>query len=196
MRSGNMHLRLFSFLLAAMLSGSAFADSMMAQLSSDSARFRYNTSSLGQSFGNLESSMGFLYTDNSTTKNSYLLDVGAFVRGESVEAPIIVSIGGRVYAGKAQDYTVYAVALGGDALLMPDSWGGFGLGAYFMIAPSVVSFGDSDGLIEYGATLNFEVSPQATVLLGYQKVEVDISTNNAGTIDIDTGGFFAVHIKF
>ncbi len=81
-------------------------------------------------------------------------------------------------------------------MLVPDSWGGFGLGAFFMIAPSVVAFGDSNGLIEYGATLNFEVSPQATVQLGYQKIDVDISTNNAGTINIDNGGFFAVKIKF
>ncbi len=196
MRSGNMHSRLFSFLLVAMLSAPAFADSIMAQLSSQSARFRYNTNSLGQSFGNLESSVGFLYTDSSDVKNSYLLDVGAFVRGESVEAPIIVSIGGRLYAGKAQDYTVYALGLGGDVLLMPDSWGGFGLGAFFTIAPSVVSFGDADGLLDYGASLNFEVSPQATVLLGYQKVEVDINTNNVGTIDVDNRAFFAVHIKF
>ncbi len=196
MRSENMHLRLFSFLLAALVSASAFADSMTAQLSNDNARFRYSMSGMGQSFGNLETSAGFLYTDNSTGKNSYLLDVGTFVRGESVEAPIIVSIGGRLYAGRAKTYTVYAVGLGGDVMLVPDSWGGFGLGAFFMIAPSVVAFGDSSGLIEYGATLNFEVSPQATVQLGYQKIDVDISANNVGTINIDNGGFFAVKIKF
>ncbi len=196
MHSGNMRLRLFSFLLTATVSVSALADSMTAQLSNDNARFRYNMSGLGQSFGNLETSAGFLYTDNSTGKNSYLLDVGAFVRGESVEAPIIVSIGGRIYAGKAKDYTVYAVGLGGDVTLAPESWSGFGVGAFFTIAPSVVAFGDSDGLVEYGATLNFEISPQASVQLGYQKIDVEISTNNVGTINIDNGGFFAVHIKF
>ncbi|HEB56948.1 MAG TPA: hypothetical protein ENI98_11745 [Gammaproteobacteria bacterium] len=196
MGSEHMRLRLFSFLLAATVSASALADSMTAQLSNDSARFRYSMSGIGQSFGNLETSAGFLYTDNSTGKNSYLLDVGTFVRGESVEAPIIVSIGGRVYAGKAKDYTVYAVGLGGDVMLVPESWSGFGIGAFFIIAPSVVAFGDSDGLVEYGASLNFEISPQASVRLGYQKVDVDIGTNNAGTITIDSGGFFAVHIKF
>lgn len=196
MRSGNIYLRLFSFLLAALLSVPVFADSMKAELSNNLARFRYSMSGTGQSFGNLESSVGFLYTNNTTGKNSYLMDVGAFVRGESVEAPIIVSIGGRVYAGKIKNYTVYAVGLGGDATLAPDSWGGFGLGAYIMLAPSVVAFGDSNGLVEYGATLNFDVSPQATVQLGYQKIDVDISKNNTGTINIDNGGFFSVRIKF
>jgi len=196
MRSGNMCFKVLSFLLAVTLSSSALADSMSAQLSNDSARFRYNMSGLGQSFGNLESSVGFLYTKNSDTKNSYLLDVGSFVRGESVEAPIIVSIGGRIYAGKAQDYTVYAVGLGGDAALLPDAWGGFGIGAFFMIAPGVVSFGDSDGLVEYGVSAIFEVSPQATVLLGYQKVEVDIDVAGVGKINMDNGAFFGVHIKF
>ncbi len=191
-----MRLRLFSFLVMVIMSSSAIADSMTAQLSNDSARFRYNMSGLGQSFGNLESSIGFLYTDNSDSKNSYLLDVGAFVRGESVEAPIIVSIGGRLYGGKAQDYTVYAVGLGGDVLMLPEAWGGFGMGAFFMIAPGVVSFGDADGLLDYGASLIFEVSPQATVLLGYQKVEADIKATGVGTISIDNGAFFGVHVKF
>ncbi|VAX05813.1 hypothetical protein MNBD_GAMMA25-602 [hydrothermal vent metagenome] len=191
-----MRLRLFSFLVIVIMSSSAIADSMTAQLSNDSARFRYNMSGLGQSFGNLESSIGFLYTDNSDSKNSYLLDVGAFVRGESVEAPIIVSIGGRLYGGKAQDYTVYAVGLGGDVLMLPEAWGGFGMSAFFMIAPGVVSFGDADGLLDYGASLIFEVSPQATVLLGYQKVEADIKATGVGTISIDNGAFFGVHVKF
>ncbi len=196
MRSGNMRLKLFSFLVAIVISSSAMADSATVQLSSDSARFRYNMTGLGQSFGNLESSFGFLYTDNSDAKNSYLADVGAFVRGESVEAPIIVSIGGRFYAGKAEDYTVYAVGLGGDVLLLPESWGGFGVGAFFVIAPGVVSFGDSDGLVDYGAHMIFEVSPQATVLLGYQKVDVDINVAGVDKINVDNGAFFGVHIKF
>lgn len=196
MRSGNMFIKVFSLFLAATISSSVLADSMTAQLSNDSARFRYNMSGLGQSFGNLESSVGFLYTQNSGTKNSYLLDVGSFVRGESIEAPIIVSIGGRIYAGKAQDYTVYAVGLGGDATLLPESWGGFGVSAFFIIAPGVVSFGDADGLVEYGASAIFEVSPQATVLLGYQKVEVDINATGVDKINIDNGAFFGVHIKF
>ncbi len=191
-----MRLRLFSILVTVIISSSAIADSMTAQLSNDSARFRYNMSGLGQSFGNLESSFGFLYTDNSDAQNSYLLDVGSFVRGESVEAPIIVSIGGRFYAGKAQDYTVYAVGLGGDVLLLPDAWGGFGVGAFFLIAPGVVSFADSDGLLDYGVNLIFEVSPQASVLLGYQKVEVDINAAGVDKINIDNGGFFGLQIKF
>ncbi len=201
MPSGITSSKRFFGLLLAMFGGLAAApvaqaDSMMAQLSSDSARFRYTTTGLGQSFGNLETSFGFLYTDNSGEKNSYLADVGSFVRGESVEAPIIVSIGGRLYAGKAKDYTVYAVGLGGDALLLPDSWGGFGLGAFFIIAPGVVSFGDSDGLMEYGATMHFEVSPQASVLLGYQKIETDIKNAPVDKVTIDDGVFFAVHVTF
>lgn len=196
MRSVTIHLRSFLLLLLAMLGAPAMADSFTAQLSSDSARFRYTMMGMGQSFGNLESSVGFLYTDTKNARNSYLADVGAFVRGESVEAPIIVSIGGRFYAGKAQDYTVYAIGLGGDVLLLPESWGGFGIGGFFLIAPGVVSFGDSDGLLDYGANLIFEVSPQATVLLGYQNVETDINATNVGTIKIDDSVFFGVHIKF
>ena len=191
-----MYLRAFSFFLMLSASGAVLADSLMAQLSSDSARFRYQIAGLGQSFGNLETEVGFLYTDKDTGDNNYLADIGVLVRGESVEAPIIVSIGGRVYVGKVADYNVYAVGLGGDATLLPESWGGFGIGAFFIIAPGVVSFGDSDGITEYGVTMNFDVSPQATVVLGYQKVEVDIETNNVGDVEIDKGAFFGVNIKF
>lgn len=191
-----MYLRAFSFFLMLSASGAVLADALMAQLGSDSARFRYQIAGLGQSFGNLETEVGFLYTDKDTGDNNYLADIGVLVRGESVEAPIIVSIGGRVYVGKVADYNVYAVGLGGDATLLPESWGGFGIGAFFIIAPGVVSFGDSDGITEYGVTMNFDVSPQATVVLGYQKVEVDIETNNVGDVEIDKGAFFGVNIKF
>ncbi|MDH5571090.1 MAG: hypothetical protein OEY89_04945 [Gammaproteobacteria bacterium] len=191
-----MYLRAFSFLLMLLASGAVLADSLMAQLSSDSARFRYQVAGLGQSFGNLETEVGFLYTDKTAGSNDYIADVGVLVRGESVEAPIVVSIGGRLYAGKVADYNVYAVGLGGDAMLLPESWGGFGIGAFFIMAPGVVSFGDSDGLREYGVTLNFDVSPQASVILGYQNIEVNIETNNVGDVEVDKGAFFGVHIKF
>ncbi|MCW9025312.1 MAG: hypothetical protein OQK73_11635 [Gammaproteobacteria bacterium] len=177
------------------------ADALEAQLGSDSARFRYNVADFGQSFGNLEGEVGFLYTDKDTRNNDYLVDAGVLVRGESVEAPIIISIGARAYMGSVSrntmtDYDVMVVGLGGDALLLPDSWGGFGIGAFFMTAPSVVSFRDADGFTEYGATINFEVSPQAVVKLGYQRIRVDIETNGVGKLDLAKGGFFGIQIKF
>lgn len=191
-----MYLRAFSFLLMLSVSSVALADVLSAQLSSDSARFRYSGTGLGQSFGNLETEVGFLYTDKNTENDDYIADIGVLVRGESVEAPILVSIGGRLYGGKVSTYDFFAVGLGGDAILVPESWGGFGIGLFYFMAPGVVSFGDADGLTEYGATLHFEVSPQATVVLGYQKVEVEIKTNNVGDVEVDKGAFFGINIKF
>lgn len=197
----SMVVRIFSVLLLLAVSNVSIADSLGAQLGSDTARFRYNVAGLGQSFGNLEGEVGFLYSDKDDRKTNYLIDAGVLVRGESVEAPIIVSIGGRIYSGKVSnntstDYSLLAVGLGGDALLLPDAWGGFGVSAFFITAPSVVSFGDIDGLTEYGVAVNFEVSPQAIVKLGYQRIRADMDVPGVDKIDIAKGGFFAVEMKF
>lgn len=166
------------------------AEEINIQLGDDTARFMYLTEAFGQNFGRLELEAGLLYNENS----DYLVNVGLLVRGESVSVPLIVSMGIRAYYADLDPFTVGAVAIGGDLLLAPESWGGLGLGAFYFTAPSVVSFADAEDLTEYGIYLSFQLSPQASVTGGFKHIEASIE--NVGDVEFEDGAYFGLTLNF
>ena len=185
-----MYLRIILMSLALLVSNNAFSEEIKIRLGNQSARFMYMTEAFGQDFGRLELEAGFLYNEN----NDNMVNVGLLVRGESVSVPLIVALGARAYYAKYGSYSLGAIAIGGDLLLQPESWSGFGLGAYYYTAPGVVSFLDAKDLSEYGIYASYQITPQATLALGYQQIDVDI--NNLGGRVFDKGGYFSLNINF
>ena len=189
-----MYRRIILLVTALFASNVASAAEFNIQLGSDTARFMYLTEAFGQDFGRLELEAGFLYHENGDS----LVNAGLLVRGESVSVPLIVSIGGRAYYSQVTtptgDYDIGAITIGGDLLLSPESWGGFGLGGFFYTAPGVVAFGDADGLTELGVYANFQVTPQARMAIGYK--EITASIENAGDYEIDKGAYFGLNLSF
>lgn len=185
-----MYPRIILLVTALFMSSAASAEEVNIQLANETARFMYLTEAFGQDFGRLELEAGFLYNTN----DSSLLNAGLLVRGESVSVPLIVAIGARAYYGEVENFTVGAVAIGGDLLLAPESWGGLGMGVYFYTAPGVVSFGDADGLTEYGVYVNFQITPQARIALGYQ--EITASIISAPDATFDKGAYFGLNLSF
>lgn len=180
-------------LLAAtlLMSSVSTAEEINIQLSSNTARFMYLTEAFGQNFGRLELETGFLYNDNGDN----LLNVGMLVRGESVSVPLIVSMGARAYyAELASSTSVAAIAIGGDLLLAPESWGGLGIGAFYFTAPGVVSFLDAEDLTEYGVYMNFQITSQASISGGYKRIKTAIT--NSVDIDIEDGAYFGLTLNF
>ncbi len=185
-----MYPRILLLATALLMSNISAAEEINIQLSNDTARFMYITEAFGQDFGRLELEAGFLYNQNGDT----LVNAGLLVRGESVSVPLIVSVGARAYYASLSQYTVSAIAIGGDLLLSPESWGGLGLGAFFYTAPGVVSFGDADGLTEYGIYVNFQITPQARIAGGYKQIDTTIT--NGSTVVIDNGAYFSLNLSF
>lgn len=185
-----MYPRILLLTAALLFSSASSAEEFNVQLSNDTARFMYLTEAFGQDFGRLELEAGFLYNQNSDT----LVNLGLLVRGESVSVPLIVSVGARAYYASLGQSNVGAIAIGGDLLLSPESWGGFGLGGFFYTAPGVVAFGDADGLTEYGAYVNFQITPQARIVAGYLHIEASLT--NAGNVEIDDSGYFGINLSF
>lgn len=185
-----MYPRIILLVVALLTSSAASAEEVNIQLGSDTARFMYLTEAFGQDFGRLELEAGFLYNDNSNS----LINVGLLVRGENVSVPLIVAIGARAYFAKLEPYNIGAIAIGGDLLLTPESWGGLGVGIYYYAAPGVVSFGDADGLTEYGAYVNFQITPQAKIAVGYQMIDAEIT--NVGSLTFDKGSYFSLNLTF
>lgn len=185
-----MYSRIILLITAFFMSSITSAEEVNIQLGSDTARFMYITEAFGQDFGRLELEAGFLYNQNGDS----LVNAGLLVRGESVSVPLIVAIGARAYVSKVSTYNVAAIAIGGDLLLAPESWGGLGLGVYYYTAPGVVAFSDADGLSEYGAYLNFQITPQARMSVGYQ--EINVSIKNAADQTLDKGAYFGINLSF
>ena len=185
-----MHSRIILLIITLLMSSAASAEEISIQTSNNAARFMYLTEAFGQDFGRLELELGLLYNENSDT----LFNAGILVRGEGVSVPIIVSIGIRSYYAELDAYSLGAVAIGGDLLLAPESWGGFGLGAYYFTSPGVMTFGDADDITEYGAYVSFQITTQASIALGYQLLEAEVT--NVGDIPIVDGGYFGLNINF
>jgi hypothetical protein len=173
-----------------MFSYTAQAQTIRVLLSDDVARFSYSTEIMGQKFGGLELETGLLYTDD----NDYLLSVGAMVRGESVDMPIIVGVGGRLYYADVEPHTLGALAIGGEILVSPDSWGGFGIGASLFHAPSVTSYSDAESFTEYSFSLNYQITAQASIYVGRQVIEADIGSRNDVELEDDT--FVGIDMRF
>jgi len=182
-----MSSRIAYLLLLFLFSSVSYSQELEFQLSDDMARIMYTSSTIGENYGRLELEGGFLDADDDKRPSSdYRLHFGTHVRGESVDAPIIVAVGARLYYGEAAQYDIGGLGLGGDILLMPESWKGLGIGAFLYVVPSVVAFQDSDGMNEYGVTLNYQITSQALITIGYQNIETDIK-NVSSTYNIDDG---------
>ena len=185
-----MYSRIVLLAAALLMSSSAFSQEMRVQLGNKSAKFSYLTEAFGQDFGRLELEAAALYN----TDNDSLLNLGVLVRGESVSVPLIVAIGARIYYANVSTYNVGAIAIGGDLLLSPESWGGLGLGINYYTAPGVVSFLDAKDVTEYGIYLSYQITPQANISLGYKNIDTDIK--NVGSVNIDKGGYFGLNLSF
>ena len=185
-----MYRRIILLATALLMSNVATAEEFNVQLGSETARFMYLTEAFGQDFGRLELEAGFLYNENGDS----LLNAGLLVRGESVSVPMIVSIGLRAYVAEVAAYNLGAIAIGGDLLFSPESWGGFGIGAFYYKAPGVVAFSDADDLTEFGAYVNFQITPQANLAIGYK--DITVSTTDGAELEVDKGSYFGINISF
>jgi len=174
------------------------AQGLAVQINNDSARFTYSTEAWGQQYGQLDLEGGFLYTQS----DDYMFNIGLMVRNDSLDSPIIVSIGTRMYYARVTgpapaltNYSVAAVTIGVDALVIPDNLGGVGFGAHYFTGPSVVSFGDAEGFTEYGVRVTYQITPQANIYLGYQDIETKIK-NQGIDVTISRGSLFGLDLRF
>lgn len=174
----------------------AFADTFDMQLSNDSGRIGYSTDVFGGQYGPLGLETGLFFNKD----NDKMVHVGMMIRNDTMDNPFVISIGTRAYYGNVghasgQIHAKFAaIAIGGEFLFIPNNLGGLGLGVSYYVAPNVVSYMDADRFYEYGIRLNYEISRQSSVSLGYQKIRVDL--NNGPGETIDSSVFFRIGLRF
>lgn len=185
-------------LVLLVVSGTARAESSLGiQLSDESARFIYATEISSGQHGPVDMEFGLFFNED----DDILGHVGLMVRNDTFESPFVISLGARAYYGDAgnapgdpPDSTVGALAIGGELLFIPDNWGGLGLGMHYFIAPEIVSFGDIDGLTEYGVRLNYEITRQSNIFVGYEKIEAELK--NGMDLEIGDSVVFGINLRF
>ncbi len=168
------------------------AQGVRAVLGEDSLRFIYITEAWGQEIGSLDVEVGALATGTDSTT---LLHLGVQVQHENQSAALKLSVGGRVYYTSINNGDAALIALGGDLLLSPESWAGFGVGVSYYTAPSVTTFSDADTFTEYSMSMSYQMTPQATIYFGYQRVNIKLK-NEVSTRDLEKGSFLGIRIDF
>ncbi len=129
-----------------------------------------------------------------------MLHLGMMVRNDTLNNPFVISIGARAYYGDVghkvsePNSSFAAISVGGELLFIPDSLGGLGFGAYYFYAPPVVTYKDADNFREYGVSLNYEITQQATISIGYQKIKVEL--NNGIDLEVASNAFFGIGLRF
>jgi len=192
-----MHqLKFFTAAVLLLFANSTFAGMFDVQLSNNSGRFSYATEIFGGQYGPIDLGMGLFFNQD----NDKIVHIGMMVRNDTLDNPLVISVGVRAYYGDVGNKApgphakFGAIAVGGELLFIPDTWGGLGLGLNYYVAPSVVSYIDADNFTEYGARINYELTKQANISLGYQKIKVDLTSGE--TLDVDSSVFFGIGLRF
>ena len=192
-------MNLWRYLVAAALlvvAHSAYADIFSIQLSNKSARFIYSSEIFGGQYGPVDLEEGVYFNQN----RDKMAHIGLMVRNDTLNNPLVISIGARAYYGDVgnatgQVHTKFAaIAVGGELLFIPDNFGGLGLGVNYFVAPSVVTYMDANGFEEYGVRLNYELTKQANVSLGYREIKTDV--NNGASLTVDSSLYFGIALRF
>ena len=190
------HRKIFIAAILCLFTQSVFADMFNIQLSDKSGRFIYATELFGGQYGPVDLEMGLFFNQD----DDKMVHIGMMVRNDTLDNPLVISIGARAYyadAGNAEGLTqadIGALAIGGELLFIPQNLGGLGFGFHYFIAPSVVSFMDADSFTEYGVRLDYEITRQASAYIGYQKIETELT--NSTTLEIDSSVFFGIGLRF
>jgi len=185
--SGSIRLGMLLFVMSNLVQ----AEGIRAILGEDSARFTYVTEAWGQEIGSLDVEAGVLVTGADYT----LVHIGALVQHESVDSSLRLSIGGRVYYSSIANKIATMLALGGDLLLSPASWSGIGLGISYYTAPSVTNFADAEAFTEYSVSINYQITPQANLALGYHLININLA-GEASDRDLEEGSFLGLRVEF
>ena len=172
------------------------ADNLNIQLGSESGRFLYASEMYAGRFGPVDMEFALFFNE----EEDFLGHVGLLVRNDTMDNPFVISIGTRFYYGDVgnapaqPDADIGGIALGGEVLFIPDNLGGLGFGIHFYHVPGVVAFFDAEKITEYGARLEYAVTPQASIFVGYQEIEAELENNIE--LDIDSSTHVGISLRF
>jgi len=187
--------KIFALLCLLFTSQFVHADSFNIQLSNESARFMYAAEVFGGQFGPTDLEVGAYFNEDDDT----VAHASLVLRSDSIDNPLIAAIGGRFYygdVGNAPTQTqadVAALAFGVALQFRPETLSA-SIRAYYFISPSVTSFRDADSFTEFGVALDFDITDQVGIYIGYRNMTTDL--DNGTEIEIDDSFIYGVLFRF
>lgn len=158
--------------LAACATTPAQAAGLELALGNDTASLTYLTDSASMGYGGADLGFGgFFNNDDDLMFTGNLLVTGTPGR----DVPIQYGVGAKAFLTDLDsDRDAHAIGIGGQLrYMLPFATPmGFSVEGYY--APSIVSFGDADSLIELTPRFELEVVPGTRAFVGYRLTEFDM----------------------
>jgi hypothetical protein len=165
--------------IAALLPASnVFSAGLDLKLSSETAEITFLTQSATFGYGGADIGIGLFINE----KDDFLANGSIIVSGSGTGdvRALHFGVGGKIYGGRLDfeptNASGGAIAIGGNLRYVFPSSTPFAILVEGFWAPSVTSFSDFDGIVEYRAAFELEVTPSARAYFGYRKLEVELDT--------------------
>lgn len=154
----------------ALASSNAFASkSIEANLSNDSAQIEFDAQAAGTN--NIFLNASFLYSEEYDHHSSLVGTIG--IQGvETDNATYRAAVGARLYAYDFDKINGSALAVGGQFYHVIPGLQRFSAGGYGWYAPKVTSFGNTEGIYEFGGRVAFRVIQNTDIFVGYRYLNV------------------------
>lgn len=170
------------------LSASAMAGgSLNLSINDNLAGLEYDATRMGTP---LHVSAGFVHHE----QDGNVLNLGLnAVDVRSPNSPLRIGIGGKAYAYFTDFSDSGAVAIGGFIDYAPSELRGLSFGGHAYYSPSVLSFDDTENLVDFGADVGYRLLPTAKIYLGYRFIE---AREEIVDIEVVKEGVFGLQIDF
>lgn len=181
-------------LCATLIPISANATMMALDFNDDSAEVRLDYPLSGDDYGRAVFGGRFLYNDDEETE---MLGVELKFMGDPGAVPgLEVGAGFIGYYGESHDVFDFGnVGVGLMGNYAPATLQGLGFSARLVYSPSIFSWEDSDGMIEYNVRVNYAITPKVKVYVGYQSIEAEVD-GTSQDVDIDEDARVGLQVHF
>lgn len=176
--------------MAVLAAGQAAAGgSLDLSLSNDTARLEYDAAKVGSGL-HVSASVQHHEEDGD------LVGIGAHVVDvREPDSPLYLGVGGKVFAFKEDDFDGGALAVGGFLRYQVPQVPDLSFAGYVYYAPQVVSFNDTENLLDSDVRVQFSLLPTARVYTGYRYSRVKIEDVKKN-VELEQGIHFGLKVDF
>lgn len=186
--------KITAILLVSLVSTQTYARGVDLRLADDTAELIYLTESSTFGYGGADVGLGIFFNE----ADDFMLSADVMVTGHSAgnNRPLQFGVGGKLMFASLDlpDEEVGALAIGGQVRYVIPSSTPVAFLASGFFAPSITSFSDADGFIEYRIAVELEVTPSARAYIGWRNMEYELETG--ADIEIDDDIHFGVKVEF
>lgn len=183
--------------VASFISAQANAAGADFKLGNEAAEITYLTKSSTFGYGGLDIGMGVFFNETDDLQ----LNVSGMVTGNSAgnNRAWKFGVGAKLSYASLDDTTpdadVGALAIGLQVRYLIPSSTPVAFLAEGFIAPSITSFSDAEGYVEYRIAVELEVTPSARAYIGYRQMEYEL-TGGYDYDEMDGSGHLGVRFDF